>query len=164
VGYGKTKRVGGGSGGSGGGGAKINNLFFEIVAQNMSGTELTIEWELKLTEMKKTAEFTVLVDSEGGLIDPQSWKNDIGTQFPIEIDRVCVKSISSSTEDEREFSDFVCNENDSYISNEYMEVHLVDDGGCYSFKLSSKISVPTIKGKLTLKAADKKYRPLFKVV
>ena len=164
VGYGKTKRIGGGSGGSGGGGAKINNLMFAIVSQNMLGSELTIGWELKLTQMKKNAEFTILVDSEGGLIDPQSWMSDIGTQFPIEIDRICVKSISSSTEAEQEFSDFICDENNSCVSNEYMEVNLVNNGGCHLFTISSKISVPTIKGELTLKTADKKYRPLFKVV
>ena len=45
-----------------------------------------------------------------------------------------------------------------------MELNLVNDGGCHLFTISSKISVPIIKGELTLKTADKKYRPLFKVV
>ena len=68
IGYGRT-RGGGGGGGGGGSGAKINNVDFSVLSKSISGSELTLEYELKLTQGKKTAEYTVLVESEGGLID-----------------------------------------------------------------------------------------------
>lgn len=163
IGYGRAR--GSGSGGSGGGGSKINNLEFNIVSRDITGDELTLEYELKLTQGKKTAEFTVLIDSEGGLIDPKAWLNDIGTEFPVEITEATIDSLVSTTEPEQLFTDVFCSKVRMSVNNQYVELNLDNVDGAYAgFKIVSNISSPVIKGKLKLKTADKKYRPSFKIV
>lgn len=163
IGYGRVR--GSGSGGSGGGGSKINNLEFNIVSRDITGDELTLEYELKLTQGKKTAEFTVLIDSEGGLIDPKAWLNDIGTEFPVEITEATIDSLVSTTEPEQLFTDVFCSKVRMNVNNQYVELNLDNVDGAYAgFKIVSNISSPVIKGKLKLKTADKKYRPSFKIV
>lgn len=163
IGYGRVPR-GGGSGGSGGG-SKINNVEFNIISRNITEAELTIEYELKLTNGKKTAELTVLIDSEGGLIDPKAWQNDIGTEFPVEFTEVTIHSLSSTTEEKKIFTDVFCNKDHIRIRNQYIELNLDNVDEVYAgFKIVSNISSPVIKGKIKLKTADKKYRPSFKIV
>lgn len=163
IGYGRVPG-GGGSGGSGGG-SKINNVEFNIISRYITGSELTLEYELKLTQGKKTAEFTVLIDSEGGLIDPKAWQNDIGTEFPVEFTEVTIRSLSSTTEQEKLFTDVFCSKDRIRMKNQYIELNLDNvDEVCAGFKIVSNISSPVIKGKMKLKTADKKYRPSFKIV
>lgn len=163
IGYGRVPR-GGGSGGSGGG-SKINNVEFNIISRNITEAELTIEYELKLTNGKKTAELTVLIDSEGGLIDPKAWQNDIGTEFPVEFTEVTIHSLSSTKEEKKIFTDVFCNKDHIRMRNQYIELNLDNVDEVYAgFKIVSNISSPVIKGKIKLKTADKKYRPSFKIV
>ena len=163
IGYGRVP-IGGGNGGSGGG-SKINNVEFNIISRYITGSELTLEYELKLTQGKKTAEFTVLIDSEGGLIDPKAWQNDIGTEFPVEFTEVTIRSLSSTTEQEKLFTDVFCSKDRIRMKNQYIELNLDNVDEVYAgFKIVSNISSPVIKGKMKLKTADKKYRPSFKIV
>ena len=163
IGYGRVPR-GGGSGGSSGG-SKLNNVEINIISSNITEAELTIEYELKLTNGKKTAELTVLIDSEGGLIDPKAWRNDIGTEFPVEFTEVTIHSLSSTTEEEKIFTDVFCNKDHIRMRNQYIELNLDNVDEVYAgFKIVSNISSPVIKGKMKLKTADKKYRPSFKIV
>lgn len=164
IGYGRTKS-GGGGGSGGGSGTAIHNIEFVILSKTVIGSELTVEYELKLMHGKRTAEYTVLIDSEGGLIDPKSWKSDIGTAFPIEFSHVSVTALSSTTEPERAVSDVVCTKASPEASNEYVELSLNSDSGAHAgFKIVSHISSPIIKGVMKLMTADKKYRPSFKIV
>lgn len=163
IGYGRVPG-GGGSGGSGGS-SKLNNVEINIISSNITEAELTIEYELKLTNGKKTAELTVLIDSEGGLIDPKAWRNDIGTEFPVEFTEVTIHSLSSATEEKKIFTDVFCNKDHIIMRNQYIELNLDNVDEVYAgFKIVSNISSPVIKGKMKLKTADKKYRPSFKIV
>lgn len=163
IGYGRVPR-GGGSGGSGGS-SKLNNVEINIISSNITEAELTIEYELKLTNGKKTAELTVLIDSEGGLIDPKAWRNDIGTEFPVEFTEVTIHSLSSTTEEKKIFTDVFCSKDHIRMRNQYIELNLDNVDEVYAgFKIVSNISSPVIKGKMKLKTADKKYRPSFKIV
>lgn len=163
IGYGRVPRDGGSGGSSGG--SKLNNVEFNIISSNITEAELTIEYELKLTNGKKTAELTVLIDSEGGLIDPKAWRNDIGTEFPVEFTEVTIHSLSSTTEEEKIFTDVFCNKDHIRMRNQYIELNLDNVDEVYAgFKIVSNISSPVIKGKMKLKTADKKYRPSFKIV
>ena len=163
IGYGRVPR-GDGSGGSSGG-SKLNNVEINIISSNITEAELTIEYELKLTNGKKTAELTVLIDSEGGLIDPKAWRNDIGTEFPVEFTEVTIHSLSSTTEEKKIFTDVFCNKDHIRTRNQYIELNLDNVDEVYAgFKIVSNISSPVIKGKMKLKTADKKYRPSFKIV
>lgn len=163
IGYGRVPR-GGGSGGASGS-SKLNNVEINIISINITEAELTIEYELKLTNGKKTAELTVLIDSEGGLIDPKAWRNDIGTEFPVEFTEVTIHSLSSTTEEKKIFTDVFCRKDHIRMRNQYIELNLDNVDEVYAgFKIVSNISSPVIKGKMKLKTADKKYRPSFKIV
>lgn len=163
IGYGRVPR-GGGSGGASGS-SKLNNVEINIISSNITEAELTIEYELKLTNGKKTAELTVLIDSEGGLIDPKAWRNDIGTEFPVEFTEVTIQSLSSTTEEKKIFTDVFCSKDHIRMRNQYIELNLDNVDEVYAgFKIVSNISSPVIKGKMKLKTADKKYRPSFKIV
>lgn len=164
IGYGRTQR-GSGGGGNGDGETKIDNVSFSVLSQSIVDSELNIDYELKLTQGKKSVEFTILIDSEGGLIDPRSWQNEIGTTFPVSFIYVDVKSLSSNVESELFFDNIFCNADMHYQSNNYVELILSDDRNeMYTFKIISHISSPVIKGTMRLKTADKKYRPSFKIV
>lgn len=164
VGYGRSKVGGRGSSG-GGSGTKINNIEFFVLSRSFEGSELLLEYELKLLHGKKTAEYTLLVDSEGGLIDPNSWNGDIGTGFPIEISQVSVNKLSSSVEAEKSFSNMSCDCLNTEAVNEYVALSMcVESGAFIGFKIVSEISSPTIKGIIKLKTTDKKYRPAYKIM
>lgn len=163
IGYGRKK---GGPGGAPGGpgGSKINNTIFKVLSQKYFNNELAVEFELKLTQGKRMAEFTNLSKSEAGLIDPKSWENEIGTEFPIQLSDISVCSMSSGDENHA-FDTLHCNSSDKSVSNDFIEISIIDDGKVYtSFRLISKVPAPTIKGTILLKATDKKYRPDFKIV
>ena len=164
IGYGRTK-VGGGGGAGGGSGAKINNIEFSVLSQTFADSELIVEYELKLLHGKKTAEYTILVDSEGGLIDPNTWTCDIGTEFPIEILQVDVKSLSSSVESEKYFDDIICDRQVSDSANDYVRLSLCNESGAgVGFKITSEISSPVIRGTMKLITTDKKYRMAYKIL
>lgn len=163
IGYGRIP--GGGGGGTSSGSTKLNNVEFNVLSNSIVGTELLIEYELKLKQSKKKVEFTVLIESEGGLIDPQSWRGDIGTPFPITFVDVHINSLSSNVEEERVFSDIVCTEQSPNATNEYLDLCLNTDNGVYAYcEINTRISSPIIRGAMRLKALDKKYRPIFKIV
>ena len=164
VGYGRSKS-GGAGGSNGGSGSKNNNIEFSILSKSFEGSELTLEYELKLLHGKKTAEYTLLIDSEGGLIDPNSWNGDIGTGFPIEISQIGVSSLSSSVEPEKRFSDMLCNSLTTETVNDYVALSMCNEAGAFvGFKIVSEISSPIIKGVIKLKTTDKKYRPAYKIM
>lgn len=163
IGYGRIP--GGGGGGTSSGSTKLNNVEFEVISNSIVGAELLIEYELKLKQSKRKVEFTVLIESEGGLIDPQSWRGDIGTPFPISFVDVHINSLSSNVEEEKVFSDLVCTEYSTSSTNEYLDLCLnTDNGVCAYCEINTRISSPIIRGAMRLKALDKKYRPIFKIV
>lgn len=99
------------------------------------------------------------------MIDPKAWQNDIGTEFPVEFTEVTIRSLSSTTEQEKLFTDVFCSKDRIRMKNQYIELNLDNVDEVYAgFKIVSNISSPVIKGKMKLKTADKKYRPSFKIV
>lgn len=163
IGYGRRKRQGGSSSG-GGGGVKNNDVKFTVSSQKISGSILEIEYELKLCNNKKEVEFTLLIDSEGGLIDPKKWKEDIGTEFPVRFTEVKVENVLSTTVSE-ELSDVVCDKEQWERYSKYIDLFMKHDTGSFAeLKIVSRISAPTVKGVMKLETKDKKVRPSFKVV
>lgn len=164
LGYGR-KKVDGGGGASGSGGMKINNIAFKITKTAIYESELHIDFELKMLQAKKNAELSVLVNSEAGLIDLESWKSNIGTKFPIEFSDIEIISVESNVEQKSTFFDMKCNSACKKVKNDLISVEFEenDDQIC-TVRIQSNISVPIIIGCMRIKTSDKKYRPEFKIV
>ena len=165
IGYAKGK--GGPGGGGPGGGTKLRNLTFDILSQKLVGGELELEYRIKLSHGKRTAELSVVVESEGGRIDPLGWQRDIGTPYPATILAAVIDTVSSSELGKTELIDASCTRVCTNYSGEYIEAHLskVDGSAEYAtFAVKSHIIGAEIIGKLRIHARDKRYSFSFKVV
>lgn len=163
VGYGKSKGKSGGGEGVG----KLNNIDFKIMSQRISQSELAIDYSLKLSFGKRNAEISIIIDSEGGWIDPESWNNDIGTPFPIRIKSISIADISSNIDIGSTEVEWLCTSDNPSIDNEKIAVSLEkinDTEGFTKIKVISHIINPKIVGTLKLKTYDKKYRFSFKTM
>ncbi len=166
VGYAKGFGGNGGSGGNGGGG-KIKDISFETLSQDYSGDELVIEFLLQFSHAKKNADISVIVDSEGGRIDPTAWQKDIGTSFPANITELQVHSIKSPVIEKDLQMDAVCNNSAQEIENKYVKVriHRAENSAEYSsFSVASNVLNLELRGAIKIRARDKKYKFSLRVV
>ncbi|MEG0835041.1 MAG: hypothetical protein RR413_06315 [Christensenellaceae bacterium] len=168
VGYANTSRSGRGSGnGSGGSGSRLNDLEFDVQAQSFNGNELIVDFSLKLSHGKKNADIAVIVNSEGGRIDPTAWQNDIGTPFPATIEELTIFSVSSSIFEQPVPINEICTPNRTRFANEYVQVEI--DHAEYSteyssLKVDANILNMELRGRVKLFARDKKYDFSFRTV
>ncbi len=160
VGYAKGNRSGGGGGGGGEGG-RVKDLSFEAVSQTFDGNDLTIRFLLKLSHVKKSADISVIVDSESGRIDPAAWQKDIGTPFPAHITELTVHEINSKVLEKPIPIEQSCDCDNSILADENIEVALNKATGSAeysSFKIDSKILNLELTGTVKIRARDKKYK------
>lgn len=165
IGYGK--KTGGGSSGSGGGGeGKVNNILFEIISQAVRGNLLTIEFSLKLLHSCKSAKMSIIVASEGGWIDPESWQDEIGTPFPAVIRECCAVSMTTGVIVKTRAIDLICSADTPVINTEEFDLSMqyVDGSAtAAAIKVDSRVFHLGLTGRLVVNAVDKKYRFNFKV-
>lgn len=165
VGYGKKPGGSGGSGGSGGGGTKINNIVLEISSQTIHGNSLVMNYELQLMHGKKDAKVSLMIASEGGWIDPVSWKDEIGTEFPAVFDSVSVDTIKTSVSENTGINQTFGVEAKT-LSVEEAEFTLQALEGvsqCTTLVIHSNVLNPQIAGSFVVKTHDKKYQFAFKL-
>ena len=165
VGYGKKLGGSGGSGGSGGGGTKINNIVLEISSQTIHGNSLVMNYELQLMHGKKDAKVSLMIASEGGWIDPVSWKDEIGTEFPAVFDSVSVDTIKTSVSENTGINQTFGIEAKT-LSVEEAEFTLQALEGvsqCTTLVIHSNVLNPQIAGSFVVKTHDKKYQFAFKL-
>ena len=164
VGYGKEPGGSGGSGGSGGG-TKINNIVLEISSQTIHGNSLVMNYELQLMHGKKDAKVSLMIASEGGWIDPVSWKDEIGTEFPAVFDSVSVDTIKTSVSENTGINQTFGVEAKT-LSVEEAEFTLQALEGvsqCTTLVIHSNVLNPQIAGSFVVKTHDKKYQFAFKL-
>lgn len=164
IGYGKKTRAGSGGSGGGGGG-RINNIQFEISSQVIQGNLLTMDFSLKLLHSCKSATVSIIVDSEGGWIDPESWQEEIGTPFPATIQECCVLSMTTGVVVEPRSIALVCEGNNFAVSTEEFDLSMQYAKGTASaaaIKVNSRVFNLGLTGRLVINAIDKKYRFNFK--
>ena len=165
VGYGKKPGGSGGSGGSGGGGTKINNIVLEISSQTILGNSLVMNYELQLMHGKKDAKVSLMIASEGGWIDPESWKDEIGTEFPAVFDSVSVDTIKTSVSENTGINQTFGVEVKT-LSVEEADFTLQALEGvsqCTTLAIHSNVLNPKIAGSFVVKTHDKKYQFAFKL-
>lgn len=162
VDYGK-KPSGGGSGGGGGGtGGKVINAALDFTAQRMLGNKMEMDFSLTLMHSKKSADITLLIASEGGgWITPKSWQDDIGTKFPVEIEKLVIQSISYSLDIPEKKVSLTCSPSSPSASLGEAEFSIQHADGSKEFSsVAVKSSVYNLRvaGTLSVGAMDKKYQ------
>lgn len=165
VGY--AKKSGGTSGTGGTGGGKIKDMEFETLSRSFDNDELVIDFSIKFSHSKKKAAISVIVDSEGGRIDPSSWQKDIGTPFPADIISLEVHSINSPIFAEALSVETGCSKVQQHIENEYVNVGISsaeNSDEFSSFEISANILNLELNGTIRIKARDKKYNFSLRIV
>lgn len=166
IGYGKNTKLGLGSGSGSASGTKMHNINFIITSQSIHGNEAELKYTLKLSHGKKQASLSMMIASEAGWIDALSWKEDIGTNFPVEIQECFVDCIKSPVSDNPIEVKSSCSPSQLMLEKEELLVELKDEtqSGLYTqVILTNHIQNPEISGHIRLKAYDKKYQFAFKV-
>ena len=167
VGYGK-QRIGGGSSGSGGsGGGRILNAALEFTEQRMLGNQMEIDFSLVLMHSKKKAEISLLIASEGGgWITPKSWQDDIGTSFPVAIEKVQIISVAhdQDTSDAKECLECTPMHPDAATEEVVFSLENAEGSKEYSsLRVDSNVFNLKVTGTVTVYAADKKYEFAVKI-
>lgn len=164
VGYGKDAKPGPGPGP--GPGIKIHNIKFMITSQRIRGSEVELDFTLKLSHGKKAVDLSMMIASEAGWIDALAWKNDIGTAFPVEIQECFIDYVKSPVSDYPNDIKASCTAAQLRLEKEEILAELKDEteGGIYTqVSLTSYIQNPEVSGRIRLKSYDKKYQFTFKV-
>lgn len=164
IGYGKKPGGSGGSGGSGGG-TKITNVSLDIVSETICNNELVMDFILKLMHGKKQTRVSLLIASEGGWIDPETWHEDIGTEFPVVYNECFLSEITTAVTDHIEVMK-ACSLAAPMISEEAADIALSGITGSNQFtaiEFQSHILNPVFAGRIKIKAYDKKYRFSFRL-
>ena len=159
IGYGK-KRPDNVPGNPSSGGRVINALL-EIENQRMYGNRMEMDYVVTLMHSKKKASITLLIASEGGWITPKSWQDDIGTNFPIDIESVSVDKISYGSDGDCESVEIACNHNNDRCDTEIMSVSIdkaVNSNEFSSLMIDSRVFNLKLSGTITVFALDKKYQ------
>ena len=168
IGYEKKKNSGGqgGGGGQGGSGGSSRNLTYEFSDFKFKGNDLEIQYCIKMTHSKRDTNIELVIESEGGRIDPISWQRDIGTPYPAMISSVSIDTLMvAGAKDCEEIC--VCTSSDSEHIGKKIEIKMEKADTCSeftSFAIKSHVLAPEIRGILKIHARDKRYSFSFKVV
>lgn len=162
VGYGKKPSSGGSGGGGGGTGGKVVNAVLDFTAQRMLGNRMEMDFTLTLMHSKKAADISLLIASEGGgWITPKSWQEDIGTRFPVEIEKLEIRSVSYSSDTLEKIVSLTCAPSSPSTSVDEAEFSIQHAEGSKEYSsVVVKSSVYNIRvvGTLHVYAMDKKYQ------
>lgn len=164
IGYGK-KKAGGGSGSGSSGGGKTNSATLEILNTRLFGNRMEMDFSISLMHSKKAAEVTLLIPSGGGgLLTPKVWQDDIGTRFPVQIEKVYIKKVRYDLQEAD--VDLICTpeSSTSEIDVMSMSINKVDGSKEYSsITISSNVFNLSINGTISVFASDKKYQFTYKI-
>lgn len=166
IGYGKKPSNGIGGMGGTGTGTKITNISFQIISQIIRGNDLEINFILKLMHGKKNATLSLMIASEAGWIDAKSWKEDIGTVFPLTVTSCFVDSMKTSVSDYPIDIKKKIDENKISFKTDEIIATLIsenDDKIFTQISISPCIINPEINGIIQIHAYDKKYRYTFRI-
>lgn len=165
IGYGK-KKPSGGTGGGGGTGTKITNISFQITSQVIRGNEVEMDFILKMMHGKKNAVVSLMIASEAGWIDAKSWKDDIGTEFPVRVTNCFIDTVRTSVSDYPIEIKQNCDSDHVSVEAEEIKVAIISENGDDIFsqiQISPHLINPEINGKIRIRAYDKKYQYTFRI-
>ena len=161
IGYG-TNRSGGSQSGSGGsGGGRILDAILDISEQRMLGSHMELDFTIQLLRSKKSAKVSLLIASEGGgWISPKSWQEDIGTSFPISIERVYISSITHGSKAPEMLQRIELTTEQPKNGTEAVDFSIEKAEGSKEYSevdINASVFNTAINGTIVLSAVDKKY-------
>lgn len=165
IGYGR-KAFSKSSGGGGETGTKMENINFLVTSQVIHGNEVEMDFMLKLMHEKKDVTVSLMIASEAGWIDAQSWKTDIGTDFPVNITYCQINELKTSVSDAPVVIRKSCDINNVFVETEEISVELLtenEDENLTQIRFSLHLINPEINGKIRICAYDKKYQYTFRI-
>ena len=164
IGYGK--KPGGKSGPGGGGGTKITNVSFEFMSQTIKGNEVTMDFVLKLSHNKKEAALSMMIASEAGWIDAETWATDIGTEFPVQFVECHIDTVKTVVSDIPYDVNQTCMPHGLKIETDELIAQIEneqDSNASSQLHFQTFIQNPEISGRIRLRTYDKKYQFTFRV-
>ncbi len=171
IGYGKPGNSGGGNGtggggsGSGGGFNRAGGIKFDIISRTIKGNLIEMAFSLKLFMPKKTASLSLMVASEAGWIDPSSWTEEIGTEFPLIIKNCYIDSVKTDVINNPYSIGKNCSEEENSISTEILDVNLQAETSSSKYTqidFKAHVQSPQIIGTIEILSYDKKYQFTFR--
>lgn len=165
IGYGK-KKPSGDSGGGGGTGTKITNISFQITSQVIRGNEVEMDFVLKMMHGKKNAAVSLMIASEAGWIDAKSWKDDIGTEFPVSVSNCFIDEMKTTVSDYPIEIKQHCNPENVSIERDELTAEIISENGDNIFtqiRFVPHFINPEMSGRITIHAYDKKYQYTFRI-
>ena len=123
------------------------------------------------TQIEAYSEFINLFNSlkpnaEAGWIDAKSWKEDIGTEFPVVVDACFVSTIKTAVSEYPYEINQLCTTESRIIDAEEITVGLLSEteSNLYTqLSFESHVLNPEVSGKIRIHAFDKKYQYTFRV-
>lgn len=165
IGYGKTK--GGSSGGGGtGGGTKLSNVELKFTSQKIRSNEVVMDFTLRLSHLKKQVSLSLMIASEAGMIDAESWASDIGTEFPVEFVECYFEDVKTVISDAPYEIKDSCDASGKIIETDEIRALICNEENCEAYtqlQITSYVQNPEIHGTIKLHTYDKKYRFSFRV-
>lgn len=164
IGYGKTKA--GGNGKGNGNGTKLHNIEVLITSQTIKNNIIDMDYSVRLSHGKKTGTLSLLVASESGWINAETWEKEIGTVFPVKIEECYVESIKNPAVNDAYEIKQACSEKDTTIRTDEIKAELLSEivgGKLTEVKFEPNTLNPEINGRIRVHTDDKKYQFTFKV-
>lgn len=166
IGYGKKSSSGGSKVGGGETGGKVISSELNLTSHRIIGNRMEMDFILTLMHSNKAADISLLIASEGGWITPNSWQKDIGTKFPIEIEKLLIQSISYSSAIPEIDVSLCCTPSTPSASVDeasFSIQHAVGSNEYSSVTVKSSVYNLQVVGTLSVFTMDKKYQFSVKV-
>lgn len=156
--YGKRPVTGGG--GSGTGGGHLDDLEFTYSILDFSSEILEMDFCLKFKNNRKRVDIEIfVVDDNGGKMDANTWKTEIGTRFPLEIISIFgCKTVAVNSGKLLEIES-ECNRERQQVRNEFTRLQLCmssNAGTAIAFAVINQISNAVVSGRLKIATSDKR--------
>ena len=107
-----------------------------------------------------------MIASEAGWIDAKSWKDDIGTEFPVRVTNCFIDTVRTSVSDYPIEIKQNCDSDNVSVEAEEITVAIISENGDDIFtqiQISPHLINPEINGKIRIRAYDKKYQYTFRI-
>lgn len=107
-----------------------------------------------------------MIASEAGWIDAKSWKDHIGTEFPVRVTNCFIDTVRTSVSDYPIEIKQNCDSDNVSVEAEEITVAIISENGDDIFtqiRISPHLINPEINGKIRIRAYDKKYQYTFRI-
>ena len=152
-----TKRKGG-SGGSGeGGGGTSGNLGIEL-SPTIYPNYMEIEFKLSFKNLRKAASLGVFVETETGVMDADSWEDNISKEYPLALRKISEANVYATNSGVSQMFSSECDVANPLIKNDYSTIEFVmskSSANVRGFKVTNEITNAVVTGKLIIETSNR---------